>query len=297
MKRFLATAILALATALGGTSQSNPQSGPTLPGVAKTDEGFQAEWDKLKKENPQEFERQKAQFLVMAQMYLGEFGYGTVITSNLDERTAAALREYQARSGLPPTGDINPQTVDQLIADDKALNESDLFLPDFQFLADAWDAGVLSAGGSWVGEGNSNPDIETSSIACYRDWGLCIDGQALQAQGFGYRSTNIVSKFEAYKIKQWDKFQIIADLTHDTPCERDTLYIIRQEKSVTVVSSPAYRDEKQCEKLYGSPKTVISRLQDGKSIYAPRNKANQAARRRILQMTEAASRTIGRSAP
>ena len=103
------------------------------------DGAFEADWERLRRASPREFEKRKAGFLVGAQMYLGEFGYGTLITGKPDERTNQALREYQARNGLPATGDLDPQTIDRLMADDEALHKPALWLPDFSFHADSWN--------------------------------------------------------------------------------------------------------------------------------------------------------------
>jgi len=257
----------------------------SLPKI-KEDPAFKAEWDKLRTSDPKAFEKRKAQFTVIAQMDLAEFGYGTMFTGDLDDRTKEGLKAYQAYRGLPVTGDIDPLTVDQLQADDEFFHQQELFLSPFQFFDAAWDDGGLTTSGSWVEEGKSDPEIESSNIECYRDWGMCIDGQAQQTKLFG--STDVIGKFEAYKITTWDKYELIADSLYPMPCERDTLRINRQEKSVTVVSIPAYQNEKTCQDALGKAKTVNYHLLDGKTIAEPRNEKRKAALGYLLKFSDKA---------
>lgn len=262
---------------------SAPQAGP--PRV-KEDKSFQREWEKLRRTTPIEFDKQKAQFLVMAQMDLGKFGYGTKFTGTLDENTIEALRAYQSKRGIPASGDLDPLTIDQLKADADLFEQPEIYLSPFQFLADSWDKGALVTSGSWVEDGKTEPGIESSSIECYQDWGLCIDGQALMNKMLG--SVTVVGKFEAYRIHKWDKFEVVADSVYPQPCERDSLRINRQEKSVTLLSIPAYVDTKTCENLLGAPKTITVRLVDGDRITKPRNDAKAAAVRSLLQLSDKA---------
>lgn len=257
-----------------------------LPRV-KEDPAFKAEWDKLQKSDPKGFEKRKDQFTVMAQMDLAELGYGTSFTGDLDAGTKEALKGYQTHRGLPATADVDPWTIDQLRADDELIHQPELFLTPFQFFADRWDDGGFTSNGSWLEDGATDPEIESSQIECYRDWKLCIDGQAIQLKGFG-GGINLVGKFEAYQIKSWDKYEIVADSAYPSPCERDTLRINRQEKSVTIVSTPAYQNEKTCQDLLGKPKTVDIRLVDGKEISGPLNQKRQDALHFLLKFSDKA---------
>lgn len=217
-------------------------------------------------------------------MCLARFGYGTRITGTLDQQTQEALKAYQLRKGIAATGDIEPITIDSLTADDDSISHPDLFLAPYIFMADNWDGGGLTADGSWIEEGGKEPELENSQLECYKDWNLCIDAQAKEMKFFS--STGIVGKFDAFRIKTWDKFEIVAESEYPNPCERDTLRINRQEKSIIVISVPAYKDEKTCSSLLGAAKTVTYRLVDGKQIVEPRNKARQTAFKSVFQMSE-----------
>lgn len=253
----------------------------------KEDPAFKSEWEKLRNSDPKGFEKQKDQFTVMAQMDLAEFGYGTSFTGDLDSGTKEALKAYQAHRGLPATADVDPWTIDQLRADDELIHQPELFLAPFQFFADSWDDGGFSSNGSWLEDGAADLEIEGSQVECYRDWKLCIDGQAHQLKSFG-GGINLVGKFEAYQIKSWDKYEIVADSAYPSPCERDTLRINRQEKSVTIISTSAYQNEKTCQDLLGKPKTVDIRLVDGNNISGPLNQKRLDALHFLLRFSDKA---------
>ena len=117
--------------------------------------------------------------------------------------------------------------------------------------------------------------MSESQVECYRDWKMCVDGQAHLLKSFG-GGVNLVGKFEAYQIKTWDRPEItVADSAYPSPCERDTLRVNRQEKSVTLISIPAY-EIRHCKDLLGKPQTVNIHLVDGSRISGPRNDKRQA---------------------
>ena len=99
-----------------------------------------------------------------------------------------------------------------------------------------------------------------------------------------------------HRVDRWDKYEIVTK-AEDSPCGRDTMNINRQEKSVRVSSAAAYKDAKNCQQLFGPPRTIVMQLQDGKKIYQTQNEARQVAKRRILRMSEDARRIIGASIP
>lgn len=258
-----------------------------IPPKVKEDAAFKAEWDKLRNSDPKGFQKQKDQFTVMAQMTLAEFGYGTSFTGDLDSRTKDALKAYQVHRGIPATADVDPLTIDQLRADDKLIHQQELFLGPFQFFADSWDDGGFSSNGSWLEDGATDTEIESSQIECYRDWKLCVDGHAYLLKGFG-GGVDLVGKLDVFQMKSWDKFEIVADSIYPTPCERDTLHINRQEKSVTLVSTPAYQNDKTCQGLLGKPKTVDFRLVDGSKISGPLNQKRQDGLHFLLKFSDKA---------
>lgn len=65
----------------------------------------------LKEKDPAAWDKLRAREILDAQEALASFGYGTIFTATLDEKTVEAIRSYQTRSGLPVTGDVDTATV------------------------------------------------------------------------------------------------------------------------------------------------------------------------------------------
>jgi hypothetical protein len=80
-------------------------------------------WKALQPKNPAspEWKKFKAGLVLDSQRALAKFGYGTVFTASLDERTQQALRSYQRRNHLPVTGDVDGPTWVHLEEDGQPL--------------------------------------------------------------------------------------------------------------------------------------------------------------------------------
>lgn len=259
----------------------------------KEQQEFQNEMEKLRKTNPAEYQKAKSGFVLMAQMVLGQFGYGTVFNATLDERAQKAIREYQAYNGLAVTGDIDANTIDQMNADRKIVDEpASAFLPPLQLLINSWDDGWISASGSWIERGRSNETLSTSEIQCYKQHRLCVEAKAEE----GVKISGISGGFSVvvvpYDVERWDRYEIVTK-TVEWPCGRENIHINRQEKSVTAISIPAYKDEKNCHTVFGPPKSSTYDLADGARILELKSQARQTALRRILRVAEEAKSTTG----
>jgi Putative peptidoglycan binding domain len=220
-------------------------------------------------------------------MVLGQFGYGTLFTATLDDRTREALRAYQQKKGLPISGDVDPITYYWVTRDSDAADRRVTFLPAFAlFFHDDY----ASADGAWDRFNESDAHVESTHVECYKDRGLCLAVDAVQMNVFG--SPSIFSKLAEYKVTKWDAFELIAeDATPD--CERDQLLINRQEKSVTMLSTPTYKSD-SCKKLLGKPETVTYRLLDGSELHKARTAAAQKDKSNLYQFSGEAKVILGR---
>ena len=95
------------------------------------DQGLQ----KLKRERPAEYEKQRRLFIFVAQMLLGRLGYDAgPFDGVLGGWTQAALELYQKSRGLPVTRDpLSFETNKQISADFSALEQQTVSLPQVGF--------------------------------------------------------------------------------------------------------------------------------------------------------------------
>jgi len=249
-----------------------------------------AELEELKRTNPEEYKRGRARLVLMAQMYLGELGYGTLFTGNLDERTQRAIREYQAHNGLKVTGDVDGDTVDHLMADSNVLRKrADLGLPSLMVYTDAWDEGYFAAKGSWFWEGGPEPPISTSRIRCWKDGKRCVEARATEFDLLGHF---LAVEFYEYEIERWDRETITTLPEEDPPllgCQKVHLLIQRQDKRVLQFEIPDFKGSKECETFSGlrrSTEVHAIRLEGGEKIYLPKNESRRAASQRILRIPD-----------
>jgi hypothetical protein len=259
-----------------GTSTEPTYVQALTPAERKEYEELKADWEKHQKSDPKAFKKLRAQATLHSQMILGRFGYGVLFTGILDDRTRDALRSYQEKKRLPVSGDVDPITYYWLTRDADASDKRVTFLPAFSlFFRDDY----VSADGAWDRFNESDTYVRSSHLECYKDRGLCVEADALQMEIMG--SPSIVSTLTEYRITKWDAFELVAeDATPD--CERDQLFINRQEKSVTMLSTPTYKDE-SCKKLLGKPETVTYRLLNGIDLYKARTATAQKDKANLYQ--------------
>jgi hypothetical protein len=248
------------------------------PAERKDYEELKADWEKHQKTGLKEFNKLRLQVTIHSQVILGRFGYGTLFTGALDDRTRDALRGYQAKKGLPISGDIDPITYYWLTRDDDAADKRVTFLPAFSlFVRDDY----ASADGAWDRFNESDVYVRSSHLECYKERSLCLEADGIQMEIMG--SPSIVLALTEYHVTKWDAFELIAeDATPD--CERNELLINRQEKSVTMLSTPTYKSE-SCKKLLGKPETVTYRLIDGAELYKARTAAAQKDKSNLYQFS------------
>jgi Putative peptidoglycan binding domain len=289
MKNLVFTAGLTLMLASNASHAQQAQQVPkttTEPGYLqalnpaerKDYEALKADWEKHQKTDPKGFKKLRSQVTLHSQMVLGRFGYGTLFTGGMDDRTQDALRAYQTKKGLPISGDVDPITYYWLTRDDDAAEKRVTFLPAFSLY---FHDDYVSADGAWDHFNESDGYVRSSHLECYKERGLCLEADATQMDILG--SPGIVSTLTEYQITKWDAFELIAeDATPD--CERDQLLINRQEKSVTILSTPTYKSE-SCKKLLGKPESVTYRLLDGSELGKARRAAAQKDKSNLYQFS------------
>ena len=100
----------------------------------------------LKEKDPAAWNRLRAQEILDAQEALASFGYGTIFTVTLDEKTREALRNYQTRSGIPVTGDVDTATRRRLTEDKSELERRIPLGPVYIFGDSDWNSLVTVEG-------------------------------------------------------------------------------------------------------------------------------------------------------
>ncbi|HZT35918.1 MAG TPA: peptidoglycan-binding domain-containing protein [Nitrososphaera sp.] len=246
----------------------------------KNYEDLKADWEE-KKADPTAFKKMRARITLQCQMILGRFGYGTMFTSVMDSRTQGALRAYQSKNGIPMSGDVDPLTYYYLTRDDDAADKQATVLPAFYF---TYSEVYASAIGAWDRMNTSDESITITTLECFKETGTCIAADAMQLQILG--SPGLSAKMTQYRIVKWDQYELVAEDT-TPPCERDQLFINHQEKSVTMLSTPTYKQE-GCGKMLGKPETLIYHLLDSGALYKQRMEAAGKAKTSLYQFSNEA---------
>lgn len=249
-------------------------------------EDLKADWDKKRQTDPNSFAKLQAKMLVQVQTVLGRFGYGTKFTGALDSQTQDALRSYQAGKGIPSSGSLDALTYYALTADDEVADKQFVDFGNYEF---GWYDGYFSASGAWDRMNSSESSVRSSHLECFKDRGICIETAALQAKILGIAS--IASALTEFNITKWDEYELTAEDTSPL-CERDELRINRQEKTVSLISTPTYKAE-SCKKILGKPETVTYQLVDGTKIFWARVEANSKRKSKLYQFAPAARAIIG----
>ena len=209
-------------------------------------EAYYQELLKLKRDKPAEHERQHRLLTFVAQTLLGRLGYDVgPFDGVLGDRAQAALRLYQKNRGLPVTGDpLSFETNKQINADYVALNEQIVSLPQLSVRTDAWDAGYVSAEGTWTiqGEELAWPE-QTSRIRCFLGLGICLEATAvIETRPFG-TGEHLSVELNTYEIERWDDTELVTKPRHDALCVQHILRISRVQESVTGIRSTVSTEE------------------------------------------------------
>lgn len=240
----------------------------------------------LKEKDPAAWNKLRAQEILDAQEALASFGYGTVFTATLDEKTAEALRTYQTRSGLPVTGDVDSATLRHLTEDKSELERHIPLGPVYAFNDSDWN-NLVTVDGTWFEQGkepDSKTPVHPTRLECFKSARLCIIATQV-SEGSEY------IHLEWFDVQRWDQYEIVTQPV-DLPCGRETIHVSRPEKTVLTVNTAAYKNVEACTKMFGPPTGAsVSHLGDGSKIMHARIEAFRAASKRIkLISPEAQSR-------
>jgi hypothetical protein len=227
---------------------------------------YQKEIEKLKKENPKEYEEMKKDFVFTAQLVLAGLGFGIgPFDGILDDKTKSALRTYQKKRNIPETSDpLSFDTVEQLKADMDTSEYHPISLPGFHVFTDLWDKGYVSASGTWVLSNDRMGEPEqTSKINCSRNLNTCTEAIAI-VQGKG-SDRRLFIDTDTYEIERWDDHEIVTKpLQTAFGCVRYLRRINRLQKSVTGIRS-TISDKDVCKGV--DPKEMHMVLTDGFKVY------------------------------
>ena len=215
-----------------------------LPGgqedVAKE---LEHDWKELQAKDPAAWDKAKAAFLLDAQKALAEFGYGTVFTATLDDRTKEAIRKYQERSGLTLTGDLDSRTWIRLQDDQRALH-ADIPLGVYMFLDTDWNSSVRVRG-VWLEQGkepDANTPIKYAVVDCVKSAGMCVMVTATSADYLN---------LAYFEIERWDAYEITTRPL-DLPCGRETMRITKSDRTLLEINTAAYKNADACTKWFVS---------------------------------------------
>lgn len=246
---------------------------------------LQQAWRDLQRKDPAAWAKQKADLVFDAQQTLAKFGYGTLFTAILDERTRDALRSYQRRNGLPVTGDVDGPTWFQLQDDSSALEPHMAIGPLYVFLDSDWD-NFVRVEGAWLEQGkkpDANTPFTSAVVECSKSAHLCV---AANSDGSGY------IKLEWFDIERWDQYEI-ATQPNDLLCGRETLRITRPDKTLLAINTGAYKNVEACTNLFGSPgQESVSRLDDFQKVLNARLRALRVAQDRIKLISPEAKKLL-----
>ena len=239
---------------------------------------LQDDWNKHTKMS--DFSSYQAKSLVVSQMVLGRLGYGASFTGQSDEPTRQAIRRYQTERDIPQSGEIDAETFWSLSRDDGIADERVTSMAPFDL---HWYSDYVMADGAWDRMNDKEGYLQSTDIECTKAQSRCTEADAMLL-------FNIVqAKQTDFLVTKWDEYEIVAEDT--TPnCERDELRINRQEKTVTMLSVPTYKD-KSCKGLLGKPETVTYRLISGTEIGKDRAAVLQN-RRKTLYLISPGARAI-----
>jgi len=245
---------------------------------------YQNELEKLKKENPKEYEKIKKGYVIAAELVLAALGYGIgPFSGTLDEKIRSALRTYEKKRNIPVTGDpLSFDTMQQLESDMKTIEYHPISLPFLHVSTDLWEDGYVSASGTWVlsNEKMGEPE-QTSKINCYRSMNRCIEAVAVIG-GEGSERRLFVD-IEIYEIERWDAHEIVTKPLQTTfGCVRYLRRFNRLQKSVTGIRS-TISDEGICKGVDTQEKHMV--LTDGFKVFWDLLQEHNKKRGRLLNIS------------
>lgn len=240
---------------------------------------YQAELQKLKRDDPKEYEKLKATTTFAVQLLLAQLGYGVgPFSETLEESSQTALRKYQKNRGIPEDGDpLSFETIEQVRADSETIDYQPVSLPSFHFFADLWDRGFVSAEGTWIisNEKMGWPE-QTSKIECSKDSRTCTEATAIIRRGGDSRSLSV--DIDTYEIERWDQHEIVTKPLQ-FGCTRYVHRFNRLQKSGTGIRS-TISNEGPCKGVEAGEKYLV--LTDGFKVYWDLLQESQTKRRKLM---------------
>jgi hypothetical protein len=138
------------------------------------------------------------------------------------------------------------------------LPQRRVYLPFLIVMLDGWDAGIVSAQGTWTSDANrvmypsGSPD-KASKIVCYKDLGYCFESIAT------LKDNVLLANHESWPIEHWDAERVTTRPESEGICLKSAISINRKMKSVDALVVRA-NDGEFCN---GFPKEQHLRLSDG----------------------------------
>jgi hypothetical protein len=206
----------------------------------------------------------------MAQVRLGEWGYGVKFNGEANAETVAAIRLYQHRNGLPETGRIDGLTTIQMENDEKAIKEYPFTLPFFYF-PEKWSTSYFMAEGAFHNLTDLPSDVSGPvRVRCVKEYGVCIEEE----------SALITPDITFLNITEWTDDHIVAE--DQALCYTMKLQIERQTKTI-VHTQVKNNGDKVCKSVFGVPLEDITtnQLIDGFEAQMKKNKIRSEAVRRV----------------
>jgi hypothetical protein len=111
------------------------------------------------------------------------------------------------------------------------LPQRRIYLPSLIVILDGWDAGIVSAQGTWTSDANKAlyppvfPD-KASKIVCYKDLGYCFESIATLKENLLHADQ------ETLEIERWDQERVITRPKPEGVCGQFAMSISRAMKSV-----------------------------------------------------------------
>ncbi len=243
---------------------------------------------KKKKQDPKAFDEFMKQLSTVpafvVQMALARFGYGVLLSGELDERTKLAIIEYQKRRGLKHSGQVDAATVERAVKDMRAADYNPIDLPTGAFSFEAWSQGYIAAAGTWVmtNETPAHP-LQSTEIRCVQDKGLCIETTAIIMEKADDTTTPwLFLDTDLYDIERWDQYEIVTK-PKDFGCTRYVRRFHRTAKEVTGLRT-TIKNEGKCSGFTGNE--IHMRLVKGSEIMKPIWEQQQKDRRGLYLLGE-----------
>jgi hypothetical protein len=245
---------------------------------------FEEETARLRREAPEQFESVREGFTLVTEMLLGRLGYDVGrFDGVLDERTRAAVRQYQQDHRLPVTG--NPfsfETIQAVRADDELLDSAPIRMQSKHLILDRWDRGFVSADGTWTTPGADLAAPEqTSHITCELVEALCREARAT-VSGRGPSRTLSVDLF-TFEIERWNETEIVTKPLQ-FGCVGTVHRWVRAGQSVTSVVRTTSR-QGSCVAAEPVERTLV--LEDGNAVSLKLAERQREAWRRLVQLSPA----------